>query len=160
MLGCILTFDARVSVELKHRSDRAWAGYHKFKGLLRCNGASWQSRSRVLDATAARGLLWGSSCWNLRKSECKKLDTLQNTMQRRMLQQPKLPEENVGSYMERVQRRIKCSNGKASVDSWQWKCHKSVCAWAGHVAGFRHYDVNRLTYKIMFFKSCNWIQEF
>ena len=53
ILGTYLTIDNKFGVELKHRIQKAWGGFHKFQSLLRTKRASWKMRNKLLNQVAA-----------------------------------------------------------------------------------------------------------
>ena len=61
--------------------------------------------------------------------------------------------------MYRANSRIRRLKSLHGIPDWDWVYHRSVFAWAGHVARMRSYDKQRSTYQVLCYRNWAWIQK-
>ena len=67
-------------------------------------------------------------------------------------------DEDMATFMTRVNSKLKHFRQLFQRDTWDAVYHRRQFRWAGHVARFKTYDPDRLTFKILHFRNWAYLQ--
>eukprot|EP00973_Karenia_brevis_P092875 12414490-Karenia_brevis.AAC.1 len=133
-LGVLLTFDNSNEAELDNRISSARRAFYKYSYILCCRDADMGQRLKLLHTLVHHALFWCCGSWNLTVSQCSKLRGEQQSMMRKMLCMKRTASETLEDYMIKTNRKIKHLKEIHNIRDWDWSYHRSVFAWAGHIA--------------------------
>ena len=77
-------------------------------------------------------LLYAAGTWNLTHTECKKLDTLQLKMYRKIMGSFRLPHESREDYFRRTAAQARAQMRTLGFPTWAEKWKELQWSWAGH----------------------------
>ena len=159
VLGVSLSFDNSFEVELQNRIARAWRAFYKYAHLLRCRTAPVSVRLKLLTNLVSSSLFWCAGSWNLTARQRSKLRGVQQDMLQKMITLRRLPDEDSQTFMSRLRHKIKRLKALSGFIDWDRLACRLRLNWAGHLARMGQYDTNRLSYRMLQYRSGDWIRK-
>ena len=134
LLGVLLDGQGSINTSLEHRITASQAHFHARKAQLCCKLVPLPKRLARLYATVIQSLLWGSGGWALTRGLLRRLEAVEMSFLRRMLQLPRREGEGFVQYQKRSASVARDMLRKYNVESVAVRALKAKHGWAGHLA--------------------------
>ena len=154
----IITFDNYAGLEVKHRIQRAWATFKKYRDIFCKKHVGIRRRLALLDRFVRPALLYCWGCLNVTKDYLKQLRGVQNTMHRIMLGWRAPEGWDVNDYMAVVGGKLKRMREKYDIVQWDEAALRTTFNWAGHVGRMSFYSQDRLVVKTLKHKGIFYLR--
>ena len=98
-------------------------------------------------------MFWGAGVWNLTAKQSDKLDVTQKKMLKKMFKIPCVPRSDVETRQRDINFWTTSYMKKFDIPKWSDVANNEVFVWAGKIQRQASQNTNRLTGKVMNFKS-------
>ena len=117
-----------------------------------------KKRIFLLGVLVHPALFWCAGSWNLTGRQLSRLRAVQSSMLRKMLTLGRAEGESLEDFMHRSNGIINNVRLQQKYERWDRHYFRLYFSWAGHVARLVSHDPERLTLKVLNYKSWAWIQ--
>ena len=111
-LGVWITFDGHFTKELAEREVSAWRRFYALRHLLCDNNVALKYGLRLLTSCVVLSMYWCAGSWISTRTQCAHLRAVQDSMLRKMIYVPRLPDESAETHMTRWARLLRNCRAK------------------------------------------------
>ena len=147
-------------MEVDHRIAQAWGAFHRHSQLLCSGRGSLRKRFQLLHKVVVPTLMYNIGACNLTQRHLQKFRAVENQMMMRVLRIRLHEDEADGeAYLSSSQSALGLYRKKYNLPRWDRIAVTRVFNWAGHVARFQGYAPDRLAFKALTFRDCNYLHK-
>ena len=144
-LGCIISADGHIQLELQNRFSQAWNAFYKHSATLCSKAAPINTRLELLKMFVEPSLFWCPGSLHLNCTQKANLRGLQREMVMKMCRPRRKKDEGDDVFFPRINDYISSVIVRNNWLTWDLRAKDYYFKWAGQVARMATTDSDRLT---------------